>query len=358
MASPANQPILTAIQELIQYYDDVGEDHRKRTFQQLYRYINASSIPITRGNQLRARGLGVKSKQFVDEFTQTQGRPARLLAIRSSNEPEVIKLFRSVFDIGQVSAKRLYDQGYRTLEDLQRATLTRNQGIGLKYHAQIIQRIPRAEMDLYREYVVDRLGPTSILVGSYRRGAAESRDIDILVRSLPITEAVKLIQPIIVETLGEGLRKFMGLVQLPGQSVVRRLDIRTFQPSEYAYGLLYNTGPFEFNVLCRRRARARSQSERVQFDRTRLPSSDRHSGCNREFSLRGARDSLHRSPAARSVHPHPAVVPVSAESSSIASPISPPRQHRPVNDSTELPTIVPVSVLGGRVPRTNRTLAQ
>lgn len=58
-----------------------------------------------------------------------------------------ISLFGEVWGIGPATALKLYDKGYRTLDDLKNDdSLTHAQKIGLKYFDDINTRIPRHEV--------------------------------------------------------------------------------------------------------------------------------------------------------------------------------------------------------------------
>lgn len=55
-----------------------------------------------------------------------------------------------MWGIGPATALRLYEKGYRTLDDLQKEeSLTNAQKIGLKYFDDIKQRIPRNEVHCF-----------------------------------------------------------------------------------------------------------------------------------------------------------------------------------------------------------------
>jgi DNA polymerase lambda len=58
-----------------------------------------------------------------------------------------INLFGEVWGIGPATALKLYEKGYRTLDDLKNEELlTNSQRIGLKYFQDIKHRIPRHEV--------------------------------------------------------------------------------------------------------------------------------------------------------------------------------------------------------------------
>ena len=99
------------------------------------------------------------------------------------------------------------------------------------------------------------------LVGSYRRGAADSGDIDVLL--LGGTRAgqdkfkqlvTELKDSYILETLASGPKKFMGICQLDDGHPARRLDLLLTPPEEYACAIFYFTGSQAFNIAVRKRA--------------------------------------------------------------------------------------------------------
>jgi hypothetical protein len=58
-----------------------------------------------------------------------------------------VNLFGEVWGVGPATALKLYDKGYRTLDDLQKDdSLTYAQRTGLKFFDDIKQRIPRHEV--------------------------------------------------------------------------------------------------------------------------------------------------------------------------------------------------------------------
>jgi DNA polymerase/3'-5' exonuclease PolX len=162
------------------------------------------------------------------------------------------------------------EAGYRTLDDLRAAVaaqpklLTAAQKLGLKHYEDARHRIPRAEMAEHEKFLQHWLPGwmPGMIVGSYRRGAANSGDIDLLLTYKDHTEAQAsgwlgaLIESFtvggyIVDTLVSGPKKWMGYVRLEGHPV-RRLDILLTPPAEFPYAVLYFTGSDKFNVAFRK----------------------------------------------------------------------------------------------------------
>jgi len=138
--------------------------------------------------------------------------------------------------------------------------------LGLKYYEAGIQRIPRNEMEKHEALLMSVIpaGLTATIVGSYRRGAMNSGDIDMLVTyNDAMTEKAASAffkgmvaelesRGYILDKLAGGGKKWMGYVRLTAEGVPRRLDLLLTPPAEYAYAILYFTGSAEFNVAFRR----------------------------------------------------------------------------------------------------------
>lgn len=98
------------------------------------------------------------------------------------------------------------------------------------------------------------------VAGSYRRGMPVSRDIDILIRAnatdYDLPKIVKMLQDegIIVGLFANGDKKVIAVTKIPSDKTYRHIDIRIFDSESWAYALLYNTGPRDFNIRMRERA--------------------------------------------------------------------------------------------------------
>ena len=98
------------------------------------------------------------------------------------------------------------------------------------------------------------------IVGSYRRGADNSGDIDVIITSKNDDPKVfdlfigALIQnKIIIELLSKGKKKSLTVGKLRGHPA-RRLDFMFSTKEEYPFAVLYFTGSKIFNTLMRARA--------------------------------------------------------------------------------------------------------
>ena len=94
--------------------------------------------------------------------------------------------------------------------------------------------------------------------GSYKRKMPDSGDIDVLITSKQNVAASrkKFIEHlkkkgIIIETLANGKKKFMGISKLPNFTKFRHIDIIESDVKSYPFGVLYFTGSGGFNARMR-----------------------------------------------------------------------------------------------------------
>lgn len=185
-----------------------------------------------------------------------------------------LEAFQGIYGVGPKKAEQLIDAGYTTIAELRTAAaanpklFNKNQHIGLRYYEDLQLRIPRAEMDAHATLLMAHRPPAleGIIVGSYRRGAANSGDIDMLIRTMDPAEdaaahlrsyvAILQTRGYIKEVLAHGDHKCLAISQLPG-APARRLDLLVTPPAEFPYAVLYFTGCDTFNVAMRAHALTR-----------------------------------------------------------------------------------------------------
>ena len=181
-----------------------------------------------------------------------------------------IEELTTIHNIGVSKAKELVNKhNIKSISELREHLdlLNDKQKIGLKYHEHMQQRIPRAEIVLHECLIrktITNFHKTSQceIVGSYRRQALDSGDIDVIVsfsdNKVPANFMKKLIQHFQEimyipsdGTFALGNKKFMGMCKLPNESTFRRIDILITSLKEYPFAMLYFTGSGDFNVKMR-----------------------------------------------------------------------------------------------------------
>ena len=182
-----------------------------------------------------------------------------------------MNLFTNIYGVGPKKAKQLIEDGITTIEELKNneSKLNDTQKIGLRYYEPLQKRIPIDEIEEFnREF--DRIfkesspeGSKYEIVGSYRREASNSGDIDVIITNTENNIKAfysfldKLIaDKIVTEVLTRGKTKSLTIGQLTSSigSIPRRIDFLYTNPNEYAFATFYFTGSKAFNTVMRQRA--------------------------------------------------------------------------------------------------------
>lgn len=221
----------------------------------------------------KLKGIGKSILEKIQEFLLT-GKINKVEEVKptldiKTYKDEVTELFTNIWGVGDVKANDLYNNGYRTLKDIQKNinVLNRQQQIGFKYYDDLLKKIPRISITVIQtivRYILDtNFGKNTYklqISGSYRRGKAFSNDMDILIVSNKFTlkEIVEVLVKynIISDILSMQNEKFMGVGHCPrSDEPYFRIDIEFLPEEEFAYGLLYFTGSKDFNREIRQHAK-------------------------------------------------------------------------------------------------------
>ena len=94
-------------------------------------------------------------KGQIREFLKT-GTVKKYEHLFKTTKTEVMKDLESVWGIGPAIAKKLYDKGIASIEDLRehQDLLTELQQIGLKYHEDFSEPIPKKEIEQIYEHIL------------------------------------------------------------------------------------------------------------------------------------------------------------------------------------------------------------
>ncbi|KAK6306241.1 DNA polymerase beta-like [Coregonus clupeaformis] len=276
-----NEGITDFLTELANYERNVNRAiHKYNVYRKAASVISKYPQKIKNGEEAKKlEGVGKEIAKKIDEFLQT-GTLKKLEKIRNDDTSSSINFLTRVTGIGPAAARKFFDEGVKTLEDLKKIEhkLNHHQQIGLKYFEEFEKRIPRAEMTKMETFILQELELLDTeyigtICGSYRRGAESSGDIDILLTHPNYTSVdekqPKLLHAVvehfesigfITDTLSKGDTKFMGVCQLQqndedGEEYLhRRIDIRLIPKDQYYCGVLYFTGSDIFNKNMRTHA--------------------------------------------------------------------------------------------------------
>ncbi|XP_055950643.1 DNA polymerase beta-like [Argiope bruennichi] len=270
-----NSDFCEFLQELADYEKNVNRNiHKYNAYSTAASSLARHPVRIKSGKEAQAlKGVGKKIADKIDEFIDT-GKLEKLEKIRKDDTSQAINLLTKVIGIGPAAAQKFVKEGITTIEDLKKNVdkLNHQQKIGLKYFDDFEKKIPHAEMEEFEKKIVNICHGIDekyivTICGSYRRGALESGDIDILLTH-PTYSSTDPKQPhllkqvisklekegLITDTLSLGEAKYMGVCRLKEGYPFRRIDIRVFPHDQYYCATLYFTGSGLFNQQMRQHA--------------------------------------------------------------------------------------------------------
>lgn len=266
---------------------DIAEKEvfKARAYQKVISQLKDYSHPITCYDDVQGiTGIGQKIREKIKEILETGTLKSAEKAKQLYNI-NALDAFQNIYDVGPTKANQLIKAGFTDIHQLRDAIetnpslLTKNQKTGLKYYEDLLERIPRDEMYEHRDILESLLpetderddtdephfGITIDIVGSFRRGADSSGDIDVLIR-IPenlkpvkvakfFKEYISMLQNFgyITDILAQGEKKCMAVCKVYNGKA-RRLDLLITPEKEYPYALLYFTGSDKFNVAFRQHA--------------------------------------------------------------------------------------------------------
>lgn len=260
-----NEKFIELMEKLAEIMLKQGEPFRARAYQKAQETIMSYPEDIFSPNDLKGKpGIGATIMEKLNEFVQTG--TLKILEIEKNNPMNILA---DVYGIGPKKAKELVDNGIKTIEQLRENQQMLNdvQKVGLKYYEDILKRIPRSEIQEY-EQIFDRdfkkvatAHSHFEIVGSYRRGAQSSGDIDVIITSdapSVFTNFIDLLikQKIIIEVLSRGPTKCLVIAKIPSSNSVRRVDFLYTSHEEFPFAVLYFTGSKIFNTVMRHQAQS------------------------------------------------------------------------------------------------------
>ena len=261
---PMNKELIDIMEELADIMMRQGEPFKARAYKKASETIMAHPGDITDVKELKNKpGIGKTIMDKLEEFQKTG-----TLRVLERERKNPMNLFTKIYGVGPKKAKQLIEDGITTIDQLKEneGKLNDTQKIGLKYYEPLQKRIPRDEIKDF-EKVFDKVfkevapeGSKYEIVGSYRREAKNSGDIDVIITNEQnniaafntfLDELIK--EKVVIEVLTRGKTKSLTIGEIK-DSIPRRIDFLYTAPDEYAFATLYFTGSKAFNTVMRQRA--------------------------------------------------------------------------------------------------------
>ncbi|KAI1535656.1 POL4, DNA polymerase IV (family X) [Pyrenophora tritici-repentis] len=274
-----NARTIQILEEMCKHYDQMQDHWRTLSYRKCINTLKKQTVKITTAEQAIALPfIGTRLADKIEEIVLTV-RLRRLDSTRDDPLDKILRLFLGIYGAGLSQANKWIQTGYRTLSDLEtKAKLTPSQKVGLEHYTDFNSRIPRAEVEVHGAVVIaalKKIDPKfkATIMGSYRRGAKDSGDIDMIITcpDTPLaamrTTVFEVLVPHLYKTgfLKASLAtsrsndpagsKWHGASCLPELTVWRRMDLLLVPEEEMGAALIYFTGNDIFNRSMRLLAR-------------------------------------------------------------------------------------------------------
>ncbi|KAF8475599.1 putative DNA polymerase POL4 [Kalaharituber pfeilii] len=264
-----NQRTIDVLSEMQKYYELVGDHWRSLSYRKAIATLKKQTTKIVFAEEAhKLPFVGERLAKKIEEIVFTN-HLKRLEYANLEPHDALLKLFMGIYGAGPVQARRWIAAGYKSLDDLlKKAPLTTNQRIGVEHYEDFNSRIPREEVQRHGDVVkrvaheIDAELELEIM-GSFRRGAADCGDIDIIITKKGAT--ISELKPVLDElvsrlfainflqcTLATSHKDFNGS-KWHGASMIesgarwRRIDFLLVPWKERGAALLYFTGNDIFN---------------------------------------------------------------------------------------------------------------
>ena len=253
-----NEKFIELMEQLADIMLKQGEPFRARAYQKAQETMMAYPNDIMSPNDLKGKpNIGATIMEKLNEYMETG-----TLKVLEREKTNPVNILAEVYGIGPKKAKELVDNGITSIAELRENQHLLNdiQKVGLHYYEDILKRIPRSEIEDYKTYFEKAIpkvtGSKMEIVGSYRRGAQSSGDIDVIITSSSPQVFTKFVdnllkEKIILHILSRGPTKCLVVAKIPSSDSARRVDFLYTNPEEFPFAILYFTGSKIFNTVMR-----------------------------------------------------------------------------------------------------------
>lgn len=264
-----NAQTISVLQDLANHYEQTRDQWRLKSYRQAIAALRNHPTKVTTSKEAsRIHNIGISIAEKIEEIVRTN-RLQKLDYTKLDERQQILNKFMKIYGVGLNAAERWASAGHKTLEDLlQKVDLTANQRIGITHYDDFNTRIPRAEVEQHTAVVTKALKSLDPayqinIMGSYRRGALDSGDIDLLITKpgasidkirttvmdhlVPLLTERKFLVAALAQTSQSDGTKWHGASRLPNSRIWRRIDLLLVPEEELGAALLYFTGNDIFN---------------------------------------------------------------------------------------------------------------
>jgi DNA polymerase IV len=265
-----NARTIEVLDQMCKYYNQMNDQWRTLAYRKAITTLHKQNTKVSTAREAASLPfIGSRLADKIEEIVFTD-RLRRLDNTRDDSNDRVLRLFLGVYGAGLVQASKWIQAGHRTLNDLvTKAKLTDSQKIGIEHYYDFAEQIPRKEVEAHGNLVnraLKMLDPDfqATIMGSYRRGAKDSGDIDLIITKPGASVAT--LREVVFQTLVPSLlksgflkvklatssrhedgTKWHGASCLPSSKTWRRLDLLLVPEEEMGAALIYFTGNDIFN---------------------------------------------------------------------------------------------------------------
>ena len=268
--SNPNARTIEILEKMADYYAETKDHWRQTAYRKTIGVLRKQRTKISSYDEaIRLPTIGHRLALKIEEIVLTNGL-RRLNDVMSDPHLHVLQTFMNIYGVGINQAWKWVQQGHTSLGDLKaRASLTKNQHLGIEHYDDFLTRIPRDEVtalgNFVRHAAVSIDPKVEVIVGgSYRRGASNSGDIDFILTNPSTTSSQELLEFLsrlinhltevgflvaALSTPSQTGSKWYGCCVLPGilKPIWRRIDLLLVPGSELGAALIYFTGDDIFN---------------------------------------------------------------------------------------------------------------
>ena len=255
--------IVRMLRKFAEVHSADGDEFRARAYSRAANLLLRMDVQkMSHANLLALPGIGKGIADKVIEFKQT----GRVKELKHRREKLLaIKKLTHITGVGPQMAKKLVAKGIKSVNQLKKAVkngtdcgLTKAAKLGLEHYDDLKRPIPRSEIASFGRRLATIRQLKFEIVGSYRRRASESGDVDILIWDInhkTHQALMKILADRIVGVLTSGPKKRSFLVRLYRDGRVRQLDLLFVPRNQRFAALNYFTGSKEHNIQLRAKAR-------------------------------------------------------------------------------------------------------